>query len=222
MEVNLIQERDGKQPNPEYLVVACGKIMHDFVKTFLIPDDSKIIEKFSIVLRPSENETYKKMTYTLYNLTANTLLFVCEQLPHLYFANSLLSKLEPWIKLAGQTIVLTSDHVSNFKPTGGLRPFLRSLRTSRCTMAVEAPNLELPNTISGLPAAVMSWCQGHNKSAVVYTVYVDSLHLDSISAEPLLRLMKTPHFCHLPVSQSTNQLQHIIHNAQLHNSNLYL
>ncbi|XP_046676720.1 proteasome assembly chaperone 1 [Homalodisca vitripennis] len=208
----------------EYVLVACGKIMHDFVTTFLVSNHTKVVEKYSIVLKPSDSDKYtkKKMTYTLYNLTANTLLFVCEQLPHLYFANSLLVKLKPWIEKAKHTILLTTDHMSNFKPRGGLQPFMRSLRTNCCTMKVESPNLELPNTISGLPAAVMSWCQGHKKSAVVYTVYVESPHLDSIIAEPLLHLMKTPHLCHLPISQDTNKLQVIIHNAQLQNSNLYL
>lgn len=204
----------------EYLVIAYGKVLAQFALTYLVPENSKVVEQYDIIARPESSTEI--VTSTLYQVAGNTQLFVCERLPHLYLANGLMQHLKPVVESTNHVVVLTSEHMINFKPKISFEPFIRSLHTSAWKLHVQATNLELPNTISGLAAAVMSWCQAKKKSALVYIIYIDSSHLDSIVAQPLLQLLKTSKFMNLLVSATPKPLQNILNKAELQYSNMYL
>ncbi|CAL9685099.1 unnamed protein product [Knipowitschia caucasica] len=61
----------------------------------------------------------------------------------------------------------------------GPGPCLRSLQTSACSEPPCCPPLELPNLLSGLPAAVLSLCQMKDISAAVIQCYSDLRSVDS-------------------------------------------
>lgn len=206
----------------EYFVLASGKILSDFCAGYLITPSSRVMERYSVVPTHKDNFSKEKVISTLYLLSKNTLLCVCENLPHVYFAHKLFDKFKPWIQTTNHLVVLTSDSMSNFKPTGAMYPFLRSLRTNACTLSVQVQNLELPNTILGLPATVISWCQANKKSALMYVIYAESSILDSFTAQPLLQLIKSFGFLNPLISTNTAKLNSIVSNAQLQYSNLYL
>lgn len=65
----------------------------------------------------------------------------------------------------------------------GAVPFLRSLHTSAFTHQPICQPLDLPNLITGLPAAVLNHCQVHHISAVVYQCYSDVLTPDSVTMD---------------------------------------
>ncbi|XP_029923869.1 proteasome assembly chaperone 1 [Myripristis murdjan] len=68
-------------------------------------------------------------------------------------------------------------------------PFLRSLQTSACSGTgprsgtAPCPPLEQPNIVTGLPAAVLSYCQVHHIPAIAYQCYSDVISPDSITME---------------------------------------
>lgn len=208
----------------DYLVIAFGKVLAEFALTYMVSEHTKVVEQFDIICKPDDSDKSSSdlVTSTLYQVTENTLLFVCERLPHLYLANSLLQRIKPVLESTSHTIVLTSEHMINFKPKISFEPFIRSLHTKEWELSVQAPNLELPNTISGFAAAVISWCQANKKSALAYIIYIDSSHLDSIVAQPLLQLLKTSKFMNSLVSASPKPLQNILNKADLQCSNMYL
>lgn len=206
----------------EYFVIASGKVLSDFSSGYLITPSSRVIESYIIVPTQEDSISKEKVVATLYLLSKNTLLCVCENLPHVYFAHKLFHKLKPWIQTTNHLVVLTSDSMSNFKPSGAMYPFLRSLKTNACSLSAQAQNLELPNTILGLPATIISWCQANKKSALMYVMYAESSILDSFIAQPLLQLVKSCEFLNPLILTNTAKLNSIVNNAQLQYSNLYL
>uniref|UniRef100_A0A8C6S7F2 Proteasome assembly chaperone 1 n=1 Tax=Neogobius melanostomus TaxID=47308 RepID=A0A8C6S7F2_9GOBI len=104
----------------------------------------------------------------------------------------------------------------------GPAPVLRSLHTSSHKEAPCCPPVEQPNLVTGLPAAVLSFCQLHHISAVLYQCYSDERCPDSSSMEvfrpALTRLAKT---LGLDLSPNVDQLRKYISQASVQ-SNLYI
>lgn len=65
----------------------------------------------------------------------------------------------------------------------GPAPVLRSLHTSSYTEPLCCPLVELPNLVSGLPAAVLSYCELHHISAALFQCYSDARAPDSSSMD---------------------------------------
>ncbi|XDV54913.1 hypothetical protein PO909_023103 [Leuciscus waleckii] len=72
----------------------------------------------------------------------------------------------------------TSDYLS-----GSSTPFLRCLKTSTHTSAVACPLLEPPNISCGLAAAVLTHCEVKRIPAVLYQLYSDVPHPDSLNMQ---------------------------------------
>ncbi|XP_077099974.1 proteasome assembly chaperone 1 [Siphateles boraxobius] len=72
----------------------------------------------------------------------------------------------------------TSDYLSGIST-----PFLRCLKTSTHTRAVRCPLLEPPNISWGLAAAVLTHCEVQRIPAVLYQLYSDVPHPDSLSMQ---------------------------------------
>ncbi|XP_026872815.2 proteasome assembly chaperone 1 [Electrophorus electricus] len=100
-------------------------------------------------------------------------------------------------------------------------PFLRALKTSMHVGTLPCPLLELPNIITGLPAAVLSHCQVHRIPAVLFQCFTDVIHPDSVTMEtykPILSSLSAS--VKLEASPSTEILQRLtrINDSQ---SNIY-
>lgn len=107
----------------------------------------------------------------------------------------------------------TSDYLS-----GSSTPFLRCLKTSAYTHTVTCPPLEQPNICSGLAAAVLSHCQVHQISAVLYQCYSDVLHPDSASMQMFAATLSS--VLKLEQSLSADVLQRVTRVSEIQ-SNLY-
>uniref|UniRef100_A0A182R3M3 Proteasome assembly chaperone 1 n=1 Tax=Anopheles funestus TaxID=62324 RepID=A0A182R3M3_ANOFN len=66
--------------------------------------------------------------------------------------------------------------------------FIKALNGNRIQGDVGV--LEAPNVITGVAAGVASYCKFGGKDVAVYGCYLDSVILDSVSSEPILRLLK--------------------------------
>uniref|UniRef100_A0A8C4X7T7 Proteasome assembly chaperone 1 n=1 Tax=Erpetoichthys calabaricus TaxID=27687 RepID=A0A8C4X7T7_ERPCA len=62
-------------------------------------------------------------------------------------------------------------------------PFLKALKTRTYNENLCCSPLEQPNVVSGIPAAVLSYCQVHQIPAVLYQCYTDVVKLDSVTIE---------------------------------------
>ncbi|KAG2457319.1 PSMG1 protein, partial [Polypterus senegalus] len=62
-------------------------------------------------------------------------------------------------------------------------PFLKALKTRTYNENLCCSSLEQPNVVSGIPAAVLSYCQVHQIPAVLYQCYTDVVKLDSVTVE---------------------------------------
>ncbi|XP_013414772.1 proteasome assembly chaperone 1 [Lingula anatina] len=103
--------------------------------------------------------------------------------------------------------VLTCGSVTDFKCDVMVSdlpaPFLRALKTSSFHGQPIAPYLEQPNTISGLPAQLLTHCQVERIAAVLYTCYTDSIHLDMNTMKtfrPVLQVTPLKNVIQIPVN----------------------
>lgn len=96
-------------------------------------------------------------------------------------------KLNPWISVAEDVIGLTIQPQVFFKGDvieteclfRGINSNLESVK-----------ELEEPNIVTGVCAGVVSWRKFKNLSSSCYIIYMRSPIFDSISAEPILKLLK--------------------------------
>ncbi|XP_043556124.1 proteasome assembly chaperone 1 [Chiloscyllium plagiosum] len=126
----------------------------------------------------------------LYRLTSNPMILTCHC--NCYVAED---QLFQWTeKVFGNiqkrnlnVIVLSSCSVTEYKTprsTSNISvPFLRALKTSAFQETPHCVLLEQPNVLSGLPAAVLSYCQVKQIPAVLYHCYSDVTTIDSLTIE---------------------------------------
>nr|XP_018913806.1 PREDICTED: proteasome assembly chaperone 1-like [Bemisia tabaci]XP_018913807.1 PREDICTED: proteasome assembly chaperone 1-like [Bemisia tabaci]XP_018913808.1 PREDICTED: proteasome assembly chaperone 1-like [Bemisia tabaci]XP_018913810.1 PREDICTED: proteasome assembly chaperone 1-like [Bemisia tabaci]XP_018913811.1 PREDICTED: proteasome assembly chaperone 1-like [Bemisia tabaci] len=200
------------------LIIADGQIANEFVQFFLV--DSKQCEVAKI---HSSDDSPKRTYAALLKLKESVLLCVCSNVP-VEYANQITEMLSPWIKGASQIIILGSavntyyrcDNFDLLPPS-----FLRSLKTCTWKESVKAPPLEIPNTVIGVPASVLSFCEILDISAVLYVCYADSLHIDSQSIQPLFNLFHTsPELSSL--LKTDKNLKNYHYSSSITQSNMYL
>ncbi|XP_072116079.1 proteasome assembly chaperone 1 isoform X2 [Mobula birostris] len=84
-------------------------------------------------------------------------------------------------------IVLSCSSVTEYKSSKSIPsipvPFLRALKTRALQETPHCQLLEQPNVISGLPAAVLTYCQAREIPAVLYHCYSDITTLDTLTIE---------------------------------------
>ncbi|KAK6640918.1 hypothetical protein RUM44_012616 [Polyplax serrata] len=99
----------------------------------------------------------------------------------------------PLLKLSKKIIILTNDSVYNYKTQflQNLPPaFIKELKTSHGSHSPIAEPIETPNFITGIPAAVFTWCEIFKKDASAFICYSDQEKLDSITAEPYISVLR--------------------------------
>ncbi|XP_038657434.1 proteasome assembly chaperone 1 isoform X1 [Scyliorhinus canicula] len=165
----------------------------------------------------------------LYRLTSNPMILTCHC--RCYMADD---QLFQWTeKVFGniqkrnlEVIILSSCSVTEYKSPSSISnltvPFLRALKTSAFQETPHCPLLEQPNVISGLSAAVLSYCQVRQISAVLYHCYSDVTTLDSLTIEafrPLLACKSLVSFVK-DTSRSAEILKQLVDVSKIQ-SNLY-
>ncbi|XP_067849395.1 proteasome assembly chaperone 1 [Heptranchias perlo] len=165
----------------------------------------------------------------LYRLTSNPMILACQC--SCYVAED---QLFQWTeKVFGNiqkrnldVIVLSSCSVTEYKSSTPISnisvPFLRALKTNASQETPHCPLLEQPNVISGLPAAVLSYCQVRQIPAVHYHCYSDVTTLDSLTIEafrPVLVCKSLVSFVK-DTSRSAEILKQLVDTSKIQ-SNLY-
>lgn len=173
-----------KPSSIDTLIVIEGEMLIDFVKECLCPNSEEVCFV--------EDEKQKKI-YTTYQVTNDIYLGIVSPHFDVKLSGKFVEKMGDIISSAKSIICITCCHISNFKkkdiPT--VPSFLRMLTTKSGENICKSkePYLEQPNIIYGVTAGVLSYAQIMELPSVLYVLYTDSIVLDSLSAEPLLKLL---------------------------------
>lgn len=99
-------------------------------------------------------------------------------------------KLAKWLEVADEVVAVSFQPSVMHKGTSGSDAeevcFIRSINGQLS----QIPKLDAPNVVTGLAGGALSYRKFKDQTASVYVCYLDSCVLDSISAKPILRLLK--------------------------------
>ncbi|XP_053984858.1 proteasome assembly chaperone 1 [Hylaeus volcanicus] len=167
----------------ETLIVVEGKMLLDFTRECLCQNAEEVC------LVEDENKTKVCIIYQI-----NDEVYLCIVSPQLdiKFSGKLVDKMSEILTNSNSTICVTCHHVSQFKCKNipATPSFLRMLATKsgENVCSLKEPLLEQPNIVHGVAAGVLSYAEFMELPAVLYVLYIDNFVLDSVSAEPLLKL----------------------------------
>lgn len=102
-------------------------------------------------------------------------------------------QIAPFLKIAEKVVIFTDESFNNFQaPTlKDLPPaFMRELKTSHNNSDFIVEELTIPNIVTHVPAAVVSWCQIFKKAASLFICFSDQQKLDSLTAAPYISVIK--------------------------------
>ncbi|KOX78839.1 Proteasome assembly chaperone 1 [Melipona quadrifasciata] len=166
------------------LIVIEGEMLIDFSRECLCPNSQEICFV--------EDEKQKKM-YTIYQINDELHIGIVSSRFDVKLSGKLVEKISDIISSAKNTICITCRHISHYKNKNipKVPSFLRMLTTAsgKNICKLKEPYLEQPNIIYGVTAGVLSYAQIMELPLVLYVLYTDSFVLDSLSAEPLLKLL---------------------------------
>uniref|UniRef100_V9L7P1 Proteasome assembly chaperone 1 n=1 Tax=Callorhinchus milii TaxID=7868 RepID=V9L7P1_CALMI len=226
----------GRCPPRSALIVAVGPNAVAFVNAFVqSAGDWEVIGTVTLwneAVEGTKNLAQEFPTDSsclLYRLTSNPNILTChcsDVVPEdqlFQWTDKVFASLQ---KQNLNVIVLSNCSMAEYKsaePVSGLvMPFLRALKTKEFKDSLCCPLLEQPNIITGLPAAVLSYCQVWHIPAVVYQCHSNVTHLDSETIGAFKPLLS----CHIAVpfekdiSRSAEILKKLFENFNVQ-SNLY-
>ncbi|XP_043258101.1 proteasome assembly chaperone 1 [Colletes gigas] len=165
------------------LIVVEGEMLLDFTKECLCQSS----EEACLV----EDENKKKMCI-IYQVNDDVYLCIVSPRFNVKFSGKLVDKISDILLSANRTICITCRHVSQFKcnDTPNVPSFLRMLvsKNGESVCNLKETLLEQPNIVYGVTAGVLSYAEFMELPSVLYVLYADHFVLDSLSAEPLLKL----------------------------------
>ncbi|XP_076164543.1 proteasome assembly chaperone 1 [Ptiloglossa arizonensis] len=167
------------------LVMIEGEMLLDFSRECLCQN----LEEVCLI----EDENKKKICI-IYQI--NNEIYLCMVSPHfnVKYSGKLVDKMSDILLNTNCIICVTCRHMSQFKHKNILAvpSFLRMLVTKNGenTCNFKVPLLEQPNIVYGVTAGVLSYAEFMDLPSVLYILYADNFVLDSLSAEPLLKLFK--------------------------------
>nr|CAD7451804.1 unnamed protein product [Timema tahoe] len=167
-------EENQKTYSAELFLLVNGYVAEEYVKRVILNKDA--------VANIYETQPKEKS-----NRTSQSKLDA--EVAQLYFLDSNIS---PFMREAKHVIIMTSHSVgSHFHEDRSELPlsFLKQLQTDNYLGAKLYGHLEQPNTVTGVPAQALSWCQVFKVPAVAYILYTDCEQVDSITTEPLRQLV---------------------------------
>nr|XP_033324168.1 proteasome assembly chaperone 1-like [Megalopta genalis] len=168
------------------LIVVEGEMLIDFSRECLCQSTEEAC------LVEDKNKTKICIIYQV-----NNGIYLCDVSPRfdVKFSGKLVDKMSEIFLNTKSTISITSRHISHFKCKD--RPvvpaFLRMLvsKNGQSVCSLKEPLLEQPNIIFGVTAGVLSYAEFMDLPSVLYILYTDNFVLDSVSAEPLIKLFTT-------------------------------
>ncbi|XP_061466164.1 proteasome assembly chaperone 1 isoform X1 [Rhineura floridana] len=122
-----------------------------------------------------------------------------------------------------QVLVLSTCSVTDYKTTESTltlpSPFLKALKTNKFKDKVCCSLLEQPNIVRDLPAAVLSYCQVWQISAVFYQCYTDTIKLDLVTIEAFKPVLSSKILMSLvkDILRSTEVLRNLVTTNEINN-----
>ncbi|KZC06193.1 PREDICTED: proteasome assembly chaperone 1 [Dufourea novaeangliae] len=172
-----------KSTQIDTLILVEGEMLIDFSRECLCQSS----EEVCLV----EDESKRKICI-VYQVNNDIYLCVVSPRFDVKLSGKLVDKISDILLNVKNTICITSRHMSQFKckdvPT--VPSFLRMLTTKNggSICSLKEPPLEQPNIVYGVTAGVLSYAEFMELPSVLYVLYTDNFVLDSVSAEPLLKL----------------------------------
>lgn len=174
------------------LVVIEGDMLIDFTRECLCQN----AEEVCVV-----QDEHQKRVLVIYKINDEVHLSMVSPRVDVKYSGKIIDKVSDILTISENLIAVTCYHVSQFKNTNipCTPSFLRMLtsKTGKNMCKFECPLLERPNIVFGVAAGVLSYAEFMNLSSVLYILYTDCFALDSLSAEPLIKLFSslncTPH-----------------------------
>ncbi|CAG2060151.1 unnamed protein product [Timema podura] len=215
-------EENQKTYSAELFLLVNGYVAEEYVKRVILNKDAvaniyetQPKEKFN---RTSQSKLDAEVAQ-LYFLDSNVLLCTCKTTFDVTKSSQLIEQISPFMREAKHVIIMTSHSAgSHFHEDRSELPlsFLKQLQTDNYLGAKLYGHLEQPNTVTGVPAQALSWCQVFKVPAVAYILYTDCEQVDSITTEPLRQLVSK-----LPVKLPQKSL--VFSNERItRTSNLYM
>ncbi|GAB6032545.1 Proteasome assembly chaperone 1 [Chamberlinius hualienensis] len=170
--------------NCSLLIFATNPSICAFVRRYYLPTDAKPIAVVSCgvdnktkntVLQNSESDNSCFIYKLSDNLTALTVLWQHSASPESVFVaiNKLFKKFHlDQLKVVILSSSITSDYISPYTDDTD-EIVIRSLSSDANKEVALHPRLEVPNSITGFPAHVLTYCQVHDIPAILYVVYHD-------------------------------------------------
>lgn len=218
------------------LVIAVGPIACGFVRACLLPRESTRLgtltyeEHPGTVQEEEQRRASRSIISELHRSSFSKEAVFCLnhdpipaeftfQFTHLLFSNVCNSDI--------QIAILYARHVAEYQSsvsTAALSvPFLKSLKSSAFSSITACSLLEQPNTVSGLPASVLTHCQVLNIPAVLYTSYTDVMDVDSVNMCVFKPILKSRPFNNV-IHENPNRDKYIMDVSSIKKThgNLYL
>jgi len=198
---------DESSPLPcKSLIIAIGPVATGFLQVYVLDSQpSDVIGSISCSFSDDEVSTFTQTTSS----DKTCLIHRMKTQPDLIMVqcNATISPEQSfsWMQqlctglslAAAEVVVLTTTSLVEFKsaaPAGDLpRNFLRTLCTRaahrRRTNEQVCTALEQPNTVAGLPAQVLTYCEVHDISCALYVCYVDTTHIEAETIRAFKKLL---------------------------------
>lgn len=126
----------------------------------------------------------------IYHVPQKGLLVCVSQEKDLNSFGRITDKLAPWLEMADEVVCISLQPSVMHKGTSADEAeeicFIRSINGRLSQFKA----LEAPNVTTGLSGGALSYRKFKNQTASAYVCYLDSCVLDSVSAKPVLRLLK--------------------------------
>ncbi|XP_074658473.1 proteasome assembly chaperone 1-like [Tubulanus polymorphus] len=170
-------------------VIAIGPAASVFVGTnFMSNDNTSEIGKISL-------ESQKDCFIHQLREHPNVLLCMCNQrLQHEQAFTWTEQLMQQFKEVDVNVTVLNGAMAAEYKCNKAINdvklPLVRALKTSHCKNDALCQYLDQPNTVSGVAAQIISYCQIYGLRCTLYQAFTDTIHLDSIQVNAFNFILK--------------------------------
>lgn len=236
-EISLLNEKHIDQTLPcSNFILAIGQNAGGFLSSFILNSEKwDVIGSVSLwnerckIFHTTEFQAPTDLSCVLYRLRSDPTVFSCQcncyvaEDQQFQWTEKVFSRIQ---KRELRVTILSTYPVADYRTSDSTYmlpvPFLRALRTKYFKETTCCPVLEQPNVATGLPAAVLSYCQVWQIPAVLYHCYTDVCNPDSITVKAFIPLLSSVHLKRLvkDTSEAEKILKKFVNRSEVQ-SNLY-